>query len=806
MLRNYFKTALRNLVNNWTYSLTNIVGLSIGLAASIFILVFVMHELSYDKFHEKSDRIYRIAVEGSMGNNGFVMAVTAPPMSQAMVDEFPMIEQSVRLRESGDWLVRYGDKKFNEDYLFFADSTFFEVFSFPLLRGDPKTALARPNTLVMTQSASRRYFGEDNPVGKTLRVGSDTTVYTVTGLMEDIPENAHFHFDMLGSLNSLRSSQNPFWLTHNFYTYIVLDPGADPQRLEDQLDVLVDKYVGPQVQQALGISMEQFTREGNAIRYFMQPVTDIHLKSHLQYEVEANSDIQYVYIFSVIAILILILASINYINMATAKSTNRSVEVGMRKVVGSSRRALRFQFLLESFILVLVSLVVAVILVELLMPRFNNLVQLSLDIPWFDVWYVIPGMLVLALLVSFLAGAYPAFYLSSFSPISVMKGSVQQGIKSGRIRKILVTGQFVISIAILLATYTVYDQLSYMQEKDPGFQKENILVVRRSDGLRQSMEAFKQELKRDSRVEAVSNANTIPGRNFSNNGFFLPGSNETKMIHQAWVSYDYEQVFNFEMARGRFFSRDYPSDSTAIVINEAAVKDLGFGDEPLGKIILLPTGEAGQMTELRVIGVVKDFNFKSMHQRVEPAGFTLMRGNWEGFVVARLQGDNLSGAVRQVENTWQSFTSEYPFEYFFFNEDYNRLYASEARTSRILLVFSVLSVIIAGLGLLGLISFTTMKRQKEIGIRKSFGSTTPSVVMLLNREILLLIFYAILIAWPVAYFSLGRWLQDFSYRTQIDMPMFVIIPGLILVLALAIVSWQSFSAASRNPAHTLRYE
>ncbi len=806
MLRNYLKTALRNLSRNWTYTLTNVVGLSIGLAASMFILVFVFHELSYDDFHNKSERIYRMGVDGKFGENGFRMAVTPAPMAQAMLDEYPSVEQAVRLRESGDWLVRYGEKKFNEDYFFFADSTFFEVFSFPLLRGNPKTALARPNSVVMTRSAAHKYFGDANPMGKVLRVGRDTTVYTVTGVMEDIPQNSHFHFDMLGSLNSLRSSQNAFWLSHNFYTYVLLEAGTDPGAFTARLDQLVDKYVSSQVQEALGVSMEDFMGSGNRVEYFMQPIPDIHLTSHLQYEVEANSDIKYVYIFSVIAVLILLLASINYINLATAKSTNRAVEVGMRKVVGGTRRSLRVQFLLESFLITLISLGVAVILVEVLMTPFNNLVQLDLSVPYFDSWFVIPGLLLLVVLVGLLSGAYPSFFLSSFNPVSVMKGGSRHGTGSGLVRKILVTGQFVISIAILLATYTVYDQLSYMQEKDPGFDKKNIVCINRSDGLGDSMEAFKQEVARQPDVVAISNANTIPGRNFSNNGFFLPGSNNTKLLHQAWVSYDYQKVFGFEMAQGRFFSRDYPSDSSAMVINQTAARNLGFGDDALGKIILRPSGPNAQMREYTVIGVVRDFHFKSMHQDIDPACFSLMRGNYEGFVVARLQGDAPSSSIAGLQDAWESFTSAYPFEYFFFREDYNRLYASEARTSKILMVFSLISVVIAGLGLLGLISFTTMKRQKEIGIRKSFGSNTPNIVMLLNREIVLLVFYAMLIAWPAAYVFLSRWLQDFSYRTPIDWTMFAVIPLLILVLSLVVVSYLSLQSALKNPAHTLRYE
>jgi putative ABC transport system permease protein len=806
MIQHYFKIALRNLLKNWSYSLINIIGLSAGLAACIFILLFVMHELSYDRFHAHADRIYRMGVQGQMAENSFNQAVTASPMAQAMLEDYPEIEQVTRLKRQGAWLVRYGDKKFNEEYFYFADSTFFKVFSFNLLKGNPSSALTKPRSVVMTKQAAKRYFGKEDPMGKTLRVESDTAYYTVTGVMEDVPPNSHVHFDMIGSLNTLKSHDDPFWLNHNYYTYVLLKEGTDPRKLESKFDLMVDKYVGAQVQQMMGVSLEDFLGKGNAIVYFMQPLTDIHLKSHLQYEIEANSDIKYIYIFSVIAIFILIMASINYTNLATAKSASRSLEIGIRKVSGATGRMLRQQFLIESVLLTFIALVFAIILVEILLPSFNNLVGLKLDVYYISSWYILPVLIMLVVLVGIMAGSYPAFFLSSFHPVSVLKGKFRQGTKSASIRKVLVISQFVISIAILLATYTVYDQLNYMQSKDPGFGKKNILVVRRSDGLKNKMEAFKQEVLKYPNIMAVSNSMTMPGHNFSNNAFFLPGSSNTKLLHQAWISFDYEKVFDFQMDKGRFFSRDYPSDSNAIVINQKAAEYLGFNDDPLGKMILRPKGRDRSMQELKVIGVVEDFHFKSMHIPIEPACFTMMGGNWEGYVFVKITGNNRPQTIRNVQDTWESFTSEYPFEYFFFSNDYNRLYHSEYRTQKILLVFSILSLLIASLGLLGLISFTTVERQKEIGIRKSFGSTTRSILLLLNREIVMLVLFSMLIAWPVAFYSMQRWLQDFAYRTEIDYLMFLVIPFVMLVLSLLIVSYQSFYAAGKNPASILRDE
>jgi putative ABC transport system permease protein len=805
MLKNYFVTAYRNLVKNWSYSFINIIGLSVGLAASIFILLFVFHELSYDTFHKKSDRIYRAAVDGKMAKNTFIAAVTAAPMAEALLNEYPEIEKTVRVRKSGDWLVSHEDKTFNEEGILFADSTFFQIFTYKFIHGNPATALKNPESIVLTEKIARKYFGKTDVVGKSLRIESDTTYYTVTGVIQNVPENTHMHFDMMASLNTLDISRRTFWISHNFFTYVLLKEGTDPQALENKLDMLVEKYVGPDVQQALGVSLDEFIGSGSSIRYFLQPVEDIHLHSHLEYELEANSHISYIYIFSIIAIFILLMASINYTNLATAKSASRSLEVGMRKVVGGTKRSLRFLFLIESVFLTLVSLFIAIVIVELLMPQYNNLVQLNLDINYFEEWHTIPGLIVLVTIVGLMAGSYPAFFLSSFKPVTVLKGKLKQGAKSSLVRKILVSSQFLLSIIILLATYTVYEQLNYMQNKELGFNKENILVLKRSDGLRNNMEAFKQEVAKNPKITAVSNAITMPGRNFSKNSFFIPGSNTTKLMNQAWISYDYNKVFDFKMKSGRFFSRDYPSDSSAIIINEAAVKNLGFEEDPVGKIIHYPSGPNGEMMEMNVIGVVKDFHYKSMHSPIEPACFNIMRGNWEGFVFLKINPEKKTETINFVKRTWKEFSS-YPFQYFFFKNDFNRLYKTEKRTSVILILFSILSILIASLGLIGLISFTTMQRQKEIGIRKAFGSSTRNIILLLNREILLLIIYSTIIAWPVTYYITHKWLQDFSYRTELNYTMFLLIPAGILLLSLLVVTVRSGKAAMKNPAHTLRYE
>lgn len=806
MIKNFFLTAFRNAFKNWTYSIINILGLSTGLAAIIYITIFVQFELGYDKIHDKADQMYRVGVYGMMMNNEINQAITAAPMAEAMRNDYPEVINTCRLRESGDWLIVVGDRKINEKKFLFADSTFFDLFSFKILQGDPKTALSQPRSVIMTETGAKRYFGNADPMGKLLKVESDTVLYKVTGLMEDPPENSHFHFDLLGSMTTLDVSQGTFWVSHNFYTYILLEEGTNQAAFEEKMQLMVEKYVGPQIEQALGIKMEEFAKAGNSFSYFIQPILDIHLKSDLQYEIETNGNIQYIYIFISIAIFILVIASINFTNLSTARASKRSKEVGIRKVVGAMKGQLVVQYLMESFIITLVSLGFAIILLELFLPGLNNLVQIPLRLDYFGNWFFIPSLFLLVLVVSFMAGSYPAFFLASFRPAAVLKGKLKLGVRGGILRSVLVIIQFVVSVFILLSTYTVSDQLQYMLNKHLGFEKENVLMIRRSDALDNQMDAFKMELKKLTSVVDVSNANSYPGVNYSNNAMFLEGesSGNTYLLNQSWISYDFEKVLNFELIEGRFFSREFASDSDAIVINEAAVKSLGLVD-PIGKAILSPW-QNNQMLRRPIIGVVKNFNFKSLHTKIEPVAFTLMPGNWEGVVCVKLEPENINNSIQQIQNIWDDFVNDYPFEYFFFDDHINDMYTAEQRTNSIFILFTILSILISFLGLLGLISFITEQRKKEIGVRKTFGSSTGNIVVIISKGILKLVVIASIISWPIAYWVMNNWLQDFSYRVEINFVMFVVIPILTIILSLLTVIYQTIKAARKNPAETLRYE
>ncbi|MCG8410687.1 MAG: ABC transporter permease [Bacteroidales bacterium] len=804
MIKNFFLTAFRNAFKNWTYSIINILGLSTGLAAITYIFLFIQFEIGYDGIHDKAEQIYRVGVSGKMMNSDLDMVVTPAPMAEAMLNDYPEVINSCRIMGYGDWLIVCDGKKINERELLFADSTFFDVFSFKLLKGNPKKALSSPRSVVLTETGAQKYFGKENPIGKLLKVESDTVLYKVTGLVEDPPENSHFHFDLLGSLSTLRMSRSTAWLSHNFHTYLVLKEGTDAKKFEHKMQEMVVKNVGPEIEQALGISMDGFEEKGNSFRYFIQPMVDIHLHSDYPYELEMNGNVTYVYIFISIAIFILIIASINFTNLSTARASNRSKEVGVRKVVGAMKPQLVIQFLTESFLITLVSLGIAIVLLEVFMPWLNNIVQIPLEINYFDCWYIVPSLFLLIVIVALMAGSYPAFFLASFKPVSVLTGKLKLGAKSTKLRAVLVIIQFVVSVFILLSTYVVSSQLSYVLNKDMGFDKENVLLIRRSDALDNQLEAFKSELKSLSGVVTVSNSTSYPGRDFWKNLFLLKGESKSKtyLLHQALVGYDYENVFGFEMAAGRFFSPEY-ADSNSIVINEAAVKILGLED-PVGKIILQPTGDG--FDEMSIIGVVKDFNFRSLHNSIEPLAFTFMGENIGGFITVKIESANVSSSINKIQSIWNDFVLDYPFEYSFLDEKQAELYKSERRTSNIFILFSGLSILIAFMGLLGLISFMTEQRKKEIGVRKTFGATSTHIIYIICKDILKLVFVAAIISLPLTYWGMNNWLQSFSYRINIDYFMFVMIIFATLVLSLLTVIYQTIKAALRNPAETLRYE
>lgn len=807
MLKKFFITAFRNFGKQPGFVILNIFGLATGLASFMFIMLYVYHELTFDRFHKNYENIYRVKVVGRMSGGKLDQAVTAAPMSKAMVSDYPEVITSARVTRLGAWLIKYGDNRFNEDGVLFADSTFFSVLDFRLLRGDPKTALERPRSIILTEEYARKYFGDNDPMGQKMIVEADTILYTVTGVVQNVPSGSHMKFDMLASMSSYpRMANNTFWLNHNFYTYIVVKEGTDRAKLEQKFQEMVIKYVGPQLRDFVGISLEEFSKAGDTFKYELEPLKDIHLKGATQYNLEPMGSQTTVYIFIVIAVLILIVACINFVNLATAKSASRAKEVGVRKVSGAGKAGLIFQFLGESVVISAFATILAAIIVFILSPYFNRLIG---DAVPTDIIFSMPGILILAGLIivtGVSSGFYPAFVLASFDPAEVLKGTLNPGSMSKRLRGTLVVFQFTVSIIIIIGSIIVYNQLNFITRKDLGFEKENLIIIRRPDAFYKQIESFRTQVLQIPGVRAVGFSRSVPGTNFSNNAFFKdndPDKN-TYLINQGGVSFDFPEALGVKLTEGRFFSRDFGTDSAAILINETAVKSLGLKSPVVGQYILEPSGPK-QNRRLKIIGVMKDFNIESLHKAIAPVCFTLMgTGGGDQYATVRLTGEHISETIRSIENVWQTFTANQPFQYDFFTDTWNNLYKSETKIAKIFVLFAVLAILIACLGLLGLVTYMTNKRTKEIGIRKTYGASVQEVLGLLSWEIMFLILLSSLIAYPAAYLGTKYWLDGFADRVNINPVLFISATLIAMIIGWLSISYQTIKAARSNPAESLR--
>jgi len=808
MIKNFFINAYRNMRKQGGYVLLNVGGLAIGLTSFLFISLYVINELSYDRFHKNYQNIYSLKVVGRMAGGVLDQAVTAAPMAQAMLKDYPEVLAATRVTRMGAWLIRFGENKFNEDGVLFADSTFLSVLDFKLLKGDPKTALVRPRSMVLTQKYAKKYFGNQDPMGQKMIVEADTILYTVTGVVQDVPDNSHMKFDMLASMSTYPGNANSQqWVSHNFFTYIVVKDRTDPAKLQEKFQGMVTKYVGPQIQQILGYSIDDFKKAGNDFRYVLEPLKDLHLKGATQYGLEPMGSLSTVYIFAVIAILILIVAVINYVNLATAKSAGRAKEVGVRKVVGAYKSGLISQFLGESVIIVTLATILAVILVYALTPSFNQLIGKQLSVGIFDNISGVGILIGLVLIVGISAGFYPAFVLASYNPVEVLKGTMSPGSMSKRLRGLLVIFQFTVSIVIIIGSITVYNQLNYMTKKDLGFNKENMIIIRRPDAFWQQIESFRNQLLQIPGVDKVGFSRQVPGTNFNNNAFFNDEDPEKKtyLLEQAQVSFDYPQALGVQLIDGRFFSREYSTDSTAILLNETAVKSLGLKD-PVGKFVLQPRGPQ-QFQKLKIIGVMKDFNITSMHKAIEPVCFTVMGGGGgDQYATVRLTGINIKATIKAIEDKWQNFTTQQPFQYDFFTDTWNNLYSSEMKTGKIFILFSVLAILIACLGLIGLVTYITNKRTKEIGIRKTYGASITIVLGLLSKEVLALILISSLIAYPLAFFGSKYWLEGFASKVNVSPLIYLFATLVVVIIGWLSISYQTIKAAGQNPAKALRID
>jgi putative ABC transport system permease protein len=801
MFKNHLKIALRNIKKHKTFSAVNIVGLAVGITCSILIWLFVGHERSYDRFHEKADRIFRLALRATLGDTKIDQTQTSSEVFRRLAAEFPEIEKGVKFYNPGRTPVILENRTFYESRLYAVDAPFFEVFTFPLIDGDPQTALTEPNSMVLSKATAEKYFGTTDVLENAIRAdfsnSTGSAIFHITGVSENVPGNSHFHFDILVSSSTFPGLINEKdWGGTDFITYLLLTPGTSKNRFDEKLKEFTKRNLG-------GRGFDEWVAKGNYWEYYLQPITEIHLNSDLKGEFEANGNRTYIVIFSVISIIILLIACINFMNLSTAKSSIRAKEVGVRKVVGSRRRELMQQFLCESILLSFISLALGLAAIQILLPVYRNFVGRNLSMPYLDNAAVIPSLLALGLVVGLFSGSYPAFFLSSFPPISVFRDITGRSSRSSLLRNILVVFQFAIAIFLIAGTLVVFQQLKFFQNKRLGFEKEQVLVVHNPGSLENSVSSFKETLRQNSHVSHVSGSNTLPSRSYRNMIFISKDVANKFNLNLCVCDFDFLETLKLEMAEGRFFSREFSTDTQAVILNERAVNALGWED-PIGKNFWSPG-----VGKLSVIGVIKDYHYESLHQEIRPLALLLAAGsfqNEQNYISVRLSTENVFDTVRHIENTWKTFAPGHPFEYSFLDQDYNNLYANEKQIRSLFSVFSFLAIFISCLGLFGLASFVADLKTKEIGVRKVLGATVPNIVLHLTKGFTKGIVLANIIAWPLAYFAMNKWLQQFAYRIGIGLWIFVLSGILALGIALLTVSYHTIKAATSNPVDSLRYE
>jgi putative ABC transport system permease protein len=799
MVKNLFKHSLRALNRQKGYLLINLAGLSTGMACSLIIALFIMHELSYDQFNVKKDRIFRINVYGTIGERELNFGITLAPLGPAMLKEIPEIEDFNRMYVYSETKVRYLEKSFMESRLIESDSSFFHVFSVPLIRGDIKKVLNKSHTLVISKSTARKIFGREDPIDKLLLIGNDSIPFRITGIMADIPETSHFDANMIASFMSYGSSFDNNWTESNFVTYILLKPDTDPGRVNAKMPGMIRKYMGPSMQQ-FGITVDEFMTRNN-YKWYLQPLSDIHFSQVIIQTTKPSSNQKYIYIFGSIAILIIVIASINFMNLSTAQAARRAKEVGIKKVSGSSREMLIRQFLTESVFLSFSALALAIILVENTLPLINNLLRVKLELDMFTPWYTLPVLLLFSVIVGIFAGSYPAFFLSSFNPYIVLKGKLRGGMKTSRLRSILVILQFSISIVLVAGTIIMARQIRFMMNSDLGFNNEQLLVISNADALGNRINPFKDAVRKIPEVLKVGFSTAVPGHSESGTTYAIEGRpGEVFEFKINFIDEDFLDTYGIPVTSGREFKASFGSDRDACMVNESAVRQLSLNN-PLNNRLV------DRYNKLPVIGITKDFHFESLRNEISPYVFRYNNeNNTFHYISIRLSGKASAITVQGIENTWNAFISNDPFRYFFMDQEFSQKYQEERQNAKLSFLFSILAIIIASLGLFGLTSFTIEQRTKEIGIRKTMGASVVSIFYLISKEFILLVSVAALISCPLIYYAAHNWLQNYYYR--IDLHLFDFLSGFIIAAAIALmtISYRTLKSARSNPVDALRYE
>jgi len=805
MIKNYFTIAWRMLLRQKTYSAINIFGLTTGVAASLLILLYVADEISYDRFHKDADQIYRVTFHGRLQGQDIITAQTGLPMAEAIQREGTGVASVLRLDKWITCPIRYENRAFTEMNFCLADSNFFSFFNYKLVAGNPQEVLRGPHKIVISESAAVRYFdykgrGDLSPIGKTIIVGSEGNVFAeVTGIAEDAPHNTHLHFDFIMSLETSGYANNPVWLNFDAYTYFKLFPGTSTASIEKTFDGFIKKYCAKEVQQFLNMTLDQFLNQGGKLGFNIQPLLDIHLRSNFTDELEPNGNIEYVYLFSAIALFIVLLACINFMNLSTARSANRAKEIGVRKTVGALRHKLVSQFMTESFIYAGIAFVLAFVLVYFFLGPFNELAGKNLTTNMLYHPAFLTGFALMMICIGILAGSYPAFYLTSFKTVEVLKGKLRAGAKNAGIRNSLVVFQFFISTALIISSIMVYRQLAFLQSQDVGFQKENVLGIIHTMNLGKNADAFKNELLKYPEFVAASYCSRLPPNVDWGSTFKGATGDETYSMAVYIMDYDHVKTLGLSMVSGRFFSDDFPSDTTAVVVNETAARQLGFAE---GKEMRIRNPQANGRS-MEVIGIMKDFNFETLKTTIRP--MVIFPGHGANWAMAiRLSPGNPAEKIKHLGEIWKKYAPNSPFEYSFIDQSFDSKFRAEQRLSGVIVVFTTLAIFIACLGLFGLSTFTAEQRSKEISIRKIMGASVSQVVVLLSKDFVKLILVSLVISIPVTWYGMNQWLQGFAYHINFNFAIAGIAAVLALVIALLTVSFQSIKAATGNPVKSLK--
>jgi putative ABC transport system permease protein len=815
MLKNYLTVAFRNILRHKVYSVINIAGLAVGMACTVLILMWVQHEFSFDHYHENVDKIYRLASNWDLGKWQGLYAISNHAVGPTMQKDYPEIVNACRFRPIRSGAVtQYKNKKFREEEIFYADNSVFDIFSFPMVNGDPKSALDTAHSVVITEDIAQKYFGSENPVGKTLKMTfQDRDVFgnsyvasnaeldaTVTGVIKNVPRNSHFTFNMLLSFETLyhynEKQRGRWWGDLGIYTYILIREGCDFKELKNKFPALIEKHIGEDLKTGIG-----------KFEFVLEPLKDIHLYSDAKWDISRYGSIAYVYTFSTIALFILLIACINFMNLSTARSANRAREVGVRKAVGAHRGNLINQFFGESFLFGFISLLIALGLVEIFLPVFRSLSGREFTYNNLIGSQLFPALIGLVLFVGLIAGSYPALFLSAFQPMRIFTGHLKASTANSRFRSVLVVTQFTISIALIVGTVIIFYQLNYMKYKDLGFGKEHIAVLRiLDDTMRRSIDSVKRELLNHSGIAGVTVSSAPPGYGARTN-VFLPegfGLNQVQMMGSISIDSDFIPTIGLEIVAGRNFSSEISADrSKSILINQTAARQFGWND-PIGKSIQ----ELDHWnTTKTIVGVVRDFHIESLHNKISPLLIESEPSRYR-FILIKIWPESLPEKLSFIKEKWKEIDPTATFDYWFLDESesFSWHYQSEQRLSKIFSYFALLAIFIACLGLFGLANFTAEQRTKEIGIRKAMGASISSIIMLLLKQFAKWVLIANIIAWPIAYFAMNRWLQNFAYRINIGLSAFILAGLIILVIASLTVSYQAIKAARGNPVDALRYE